>query len=690
MKTLPVEVLLKILSYSLQRNLFTSSKVCKQWYEIIFQPSFFSTIEIQSKNQLDKFIQFAKTKTIQGKHIGYYVHHITFEITTILHMEQIELILSTFPNIQSINGLYKYVDPFKACSYHLPIPQTLTHVSYWVTDEDIEWMKDLFSSNSNNNERIIKSLELDMRMDEFYHIDSIIPNTSFILPVIYTKNKSSSPNSDHQTTNTLLRELILPTLNHLSHLKLDFPIITTLVSDTNIAFDESLFENIHKSCSQLESLDLNGFSFNITNDFNTTIMNHNNGNMLQPAYSLKKLAVKSEFTIPNCYIYISKKYPQIESLTLNLNATPIPSMVSEQYKQAIYTMLNQFHLLKKMKIILYNSSNTNSRDEKLCPYDEMILWLLQHPSQIENLTYYSSIIKKYYYGNESYGLLQNKPYEDVINNIVHQHGFLNHLTHLSLTGDYLTDILYNYLLQNNHQTIVLSTSIKELVIINKYQYHCINFVFIHDYLDCFPNLDSLQLRHCTVVNNNDDFNAYFDIQTRGYNSNTTKLHDLISQRKQKHILASSNGEYVYNLRSLSFEDCTIFMKGGLNNLLNKNSRIKQLKFKRIRYKNEKLSPEHTDDFIDLSNLSLYALQIIHFYYITGSINSNSRLDRSTVTKLTLTETAINKKTIIKASPPSSPSSSSLDNVQPYPSINLHLTCQYINKIAFESPDFERP
>ncbi|CAO3646434.1 unnamed protein product [Cunninghamella blakesleeana] len=692
MKELPTEILSTIFRYSTQRIRFsTISLVCKRWYAVIYHPLYFSTIEIQSEKQLQSFMELAKNKTVQHEPISIYVTHIKMDGIIHLTVEELQVLLSTFPNIESINGLFKKIDPnLDLGSYSLPAPQTLTHFSFWITERDIKWINNLFNHHNDNNERVIKSIEFEINDKMIY----IHPSHTSILPPIHCKfigqpkQFPSYLNYHLSTTKFFTLLLSLPNLIHLTNLQIE------LDSEAfgNSLFEECTFENIHNSCPQLESLTVKYFYFSLSD---TTIMNNNNNNNLfKPANHLKMLDIDLVILDARCYSYILLKYPQLETLRLRIEAIPILKCYSELYKMAIYNMLDQLYFLKRMDIYVGNAftlvRNINRMNEEYLPNDEFIQWLLQHPKQITDFTYCNRMIKKSNYSTErstTNETTEMDAYENVIYKIVLQKEFIIHLTYLSMASDYLTDIIYYYLLQNNQSKIV-SSSIKELVINNTASGNCISFVYIHDFLDVLSNLISLTIKCCVVINDDNDLISYTKHNHMQYNSNTNALHKLINQRKQENEvpLCKDNGN-IYDLKCLSFFDCIIYITNGLNDIFKTLPHLNTLKFCMTKYSRVGLNLKIVDDFIDLSHLSLIMLHIFNLQYIPWSTGSSSKDDKRIVTKITVNETSIHKKSIITKYIEATSLVQSLyhqTHLWHYYPINLHLTCKYIDKIVFKS------
>ncbi|CAO3646438.1 unnamed protein product [Cunninghamella blakesleeana] len=704
----PFEILYIIFMSTTQRTRFSRlSLVCKQLYETVSQPLFYSTIELLSKNQLKGFIEFAKTKTIHCKPIGIYVYHIKFEMHITINEEEIQELITVFPNLKSIDNAYRKhkfrLNEPVSDYYHPPVCQKLIDYSNWITAKNVDWMNDL-----NDNKRKIKSIDMEI-------YDEMIYSNNSPSPPIHIKPNGEPKHLpfylNHIGENKMIQNqiLVLPTLNHLMHLEINFSVLTAVIGTENNNYDENTFEMIHGSCPQLESLVLKGFSFYLSDDFDKTKMNNYNSSTFKSAHYLKEININGEFYDPNCYTYLSKKYPQIESLILTLGAFPILIADSNSYRISINDMLNHFQFLNKLGIYLYDKggfiqkTHVDMMGKVFCPDQEFLQWILQHPTKVSHLTYCNQTSDRYddrviNVGDHSRILDIRYTYEKSIERIIQQYDFLHHLTYLSFTPAYFQDILLNYF-RRFDQEIILSPSIKELTIIDENDYKTVDVIFIYDYLDVLPNLNSLTIMNVTFSNDFNDINLCKNDNIGKF----TCLHTKIEQQKygqlpllqqQTNVLNSTT---IYHLIYLSFEKCTIIMKDGLNEgLFKKLPHLKHLKFNHVQYGTKKLKSYDGVDFFDLSHLSLETLQIIFFNYTSKYSVHLSKEEEEVdedeenndndgeveeklgfIAKLTVNETELDKKSILfdELRLTSKPTGN-------YYPMNLHVICKYVDKLIF--------
>ncbi|CAO3611422.1 unnamed protein product [Cunninghamella blakesleeana] len=587
--------------------------------------------------------------------------------------------IQVFPNIHLIEDLHKEgkYQPFLIANNDFIPPVKMTHYSYGFTNKNIKWMTVL-----NNYERIIKSIELGV-CREMIHYNLQNPPPIHIKPI--SQQKPLSPDLIHMETGTLVTDqiLILPKLNHLMQLDINFCGFMEIDGFMDEYFDERIFEQIHQSCPQLEILTFVFFHMNISDYFDTMIMNGE----LKPANRLKVLDISGQFFDSRCLTYLSQKHPQIHSLKLTLATMTLSRRHSEPYKKSVYNMLMNLHLLKKLKVRLFDSCESHRHDnrmlqsahrinEEFWPNEEFLQWFLEHPKQLNHFAYDNSLIENYDEHTEHFivrdaNMTAEGIYEDIINKVVYKSDFLNHLTCLTLTAKFSIDILYAYLLQND-QSPTLSTSIKELVIDESSSYTTEYPIHIYDWLDVLPNLTSLKIKASKVVDGIDYSNNNSNLKKRDRYEIAIKLLELIKQRKQQQLVLSDiSNNKTYKLKKLAFKNASICMKGGLNGLFKKCSHLKTLKFHHTNYTISEWESK-TGVFFDLSNIHLDYLHIMSLRYMSGS---NSFENDKAVNNLYINETALNKI------------SSILAELSPYDtitSVNLNLVCKYIDKIAFET------
>ncbi|CAO3621424.1 unnamed protein product [Cunninghamella echinulata] len=122
-------------------------------------------------------------------------------------------------------------------------------------------------------------------------------------------------------------------------------------------------------------------------------------------------------------------------------------------------------------------------------------------------------------------------YQDIVYKIICQRtALLDHLMYFSLTK-FSSDTLYYYLLQNKN-TIVLSTSISQLVICENIL-EKLELVYITVWLGTLPNLISLEIKNCIILNDNGDATKKERNTVRYNGFNAFKSHEWIKPHFKK-------------------------------------------------------------------------------------------------------------------------------------------------------------
>ncbi|KAI9302582.1 hypothetical protein BJ944DRAFT_290053 [Cunninghamella echinulata] len=465
----------------------------------------------------------SKEEIVNNKPIGHYVQRLNvgFHIGG-TEKELLLEIAKTFPNIQSIDGFYVFDDiPYDD---YLPELKQLTHYEEWYMNSYKSWMTTLF----NNKDRveyldINENIELEMIDDKKQH--------SLPLPPIHLKHFGPAiqipPYVDGGEYEMIKTILILPILKNLTYLYISFPY--TKAKKIEIShpqdygteekynkyhyIDEYTFENISHSCPKLETLSLSNISMTISEDYDHKLKYKHNSDdttiIFQQPYHLKSLEIEGKIIYPQCFTYLSKKYPRINTLRLILVSMPLPIELSESYQSAIHDAMMKFQFLKTLDIYLFYPRNQmrvqlerGMENKTFWPNNEFLQCLLQHPTQLTYLRYDHYSLEGF--NNQSMMTTDTSDqtitnnYTNMINKIVKQHHLFNHLTYLSLNPTFSYDILYYYLLQNEN-TITLSSSITTLVINGHGEP-----IYITDWLDILPSLTTLEIYCCRIINDKDD------------------------------------------------------------------------------------------------------------------------------------------------------------------------------------------
>ncbi|CAO3633830.1 unnamed protein product [Cunninghamella echinulata] len=630
----------------------------------------------------------------------------------------------------------------KKPSKHLPpLPplQQLNHFSLWYTRINKKWMMQLNDIINNNQERIIKTLEFEINdkrliidegnddgyeeYDESSNEDGDDdPTTKIPPPPIYLKTIGPSlrlPRTldDLYDDNSIVyRKNILimsPLLNQLTHLDIDSGNYCYIMDMDICNIEEDTFETIHKSCPQLELLSLKNFDVTLSPTFSTLLSDSDSDSSFQLASHLKEFNFFGEVKDCRFYTYFAKKYPQLESLTLCLTSKPIPRRFGA-FKLAIFNMMTECHCLKKLHIRLYDPEfdvdlddglfDYNRRRQEYWPKNEFLDWLLQHPSQLTHFTYNNELIdtthtKKRYFIIDKPDQTISSYYKSMINNIIQQPALLsNQLSYLSFTSKFSRDILYNYLVQNKN-AIIFSSTIESLTL-NEYYYGKKDLLYITDWLDAFPNLTSLSVTKCIIVQDIEDTLQKKEIRiNKSFSKNVDALHRLMLQRQRKKQKQQIESPYhsTYKLQELTLVDSEIFMENGFNSIFKACHHLKKLKLNNVKYalsewdslvndgdirnKNKNNSNNNNtilDTDFNLSQSSLEELCIISMKYIPWHKIYYGTLPL--ITELIIKETITGNESTVPIHYHTSKSIPSKDSLTAI----LFLECKNVDKIIFKS------
>ncbi|KAI9307665.1 hypothetical protein BJ944DRAFT_247200 [Cunninghamella echinulata] len=566
MNVLPTEILENIFIHLPQEYNFLYARVCRRWKEIIYQPLFFTIIELYTIKQLENYIQTAKKIMINNKPINYYTRHLKVYFTCIPNEKTALDLLLTFPNIQSINGLSS-LPTLPAFYINDPYPSLgkLTHFSLWYTTSNKAWMKSLYDKN--NNARNIKLLEFNID-DQPNNNNN---NNSLSIP--------SLPIHLKQTLNQGIHQLVLPALNYLTVLNIFFSHERSVPYTIN----ENSLESIYKSCPQLESLTLFNIKITISGD-NYSIPT--NGQQYKLAtHPLKHISIHGVFLDSRCYTYFSLKCPLLTSLQLYLKWNHLTKESNLLYHSAIHNMMLQYTQLKKLSVsfyenpeTLFNYNNNESNYEEFWPRFEFLNWLQQHPTQLNDLSFHYDFLNN----NSQPGSNSNE--YNHINKVIQQPTFLDYLTFLSLGINNATNLVANYLLQNENKTIV-STTIKSLELRGNSFYGSSNHLNIYDWLDMFPGLISLKIEKIKYIKGNSkdyDDSRQISLPNDKFGSwKSRELHALLKRRKR--FMFRRKSMRFYKLESLSITLSNICFQAGINELFKKCNRLKELNLENVCY-----------------------------------------------------------------------------------------------------------
>ncbi|CAO3647987.1 unnamed protein product [Cunninghamella blakesleeana] len=685
MDQLPNEIISSLLTYLSQQCTFAiCTTVCKQWYKVINQPYFYSTIHIYSKHQFEKFNELPKkNKKINNKPINYYVNRFIFHYKCNLN---IIVNLSAFPNLQHIDGLGN--DLQAAFTYNPLYFQLKNTTNFFYLHNEKGWILKF-----NHIKHHLKSLNIFMTLDVL-GIDTEQQLESS-LDIIYMKSIRNVTEMNFNGLDIIIpvKMLILPTISlaNLIKLKIHFVCYTTTISyrERSYNIDEHTFENIHQSCPLLESLLLEDFYMDVSDEYHH---NHEKKKIL-PTYHLKDLnIIQSVLNHPSCIHYFITKYPYLESLSLDLIFKRMASEKKIQFQQSFSNLLLQFPFLNRF------SYKHKGRYFNVWSHDDFMEWLNKYPNQLIELDYRFPLINDFKKNDDGTEINNN----DVIQKLTiqqqqyhhyhhqlekHSFLFLNHLTSLSLFINDAMDLVFTFLLSlsDTNSTIIVSSTLEKLKL-KKRDDNSIEYIYIYDWLDMFPNLLSFDT-DCNV-NIRDSSNFYNGLDTKN-DMTCHLLHQLIIERKQQNqqhdnlnkknndspfscsspsttttTITITNATYrLHYLKIASTSSSKIWFENGFDELLNKCQQLKQLVLSNIIFivpNDDSINEIH----FDLSFLHLELLKMNKIYCTTFQPST-----LIPITQFNIHDILMDCKRVFKK-----------DDCDKY--FNLNIKCKYIDGFSY--------
>ncbi|CAO3648273.1 unnamed protein product [Cunninghamella blakesleeana] len=639
MNILPNEVLYQVFTHLPHRCIFINClRVCKKWNAIITQPSFYSTMNIHSQVQLEKLIQLAKEKiTMNQIPITFHVKQLIIHYDHWAQNVNTNDIIVIFPNLQDIDILHNESNSghfyksryIQSIQFYKPIYLMLNQPTHFIyCDYNEKWM-----IKFNQVKKQLKSLHIYMLDKSFSHFIPEQQQKQFDpihLNCIGKKRKVKNEIEMTSITTTIpINVLIISTTSNLSHLtclKIDF----YTYWEKDYIINELTFEHIHETCPLLEFLSISKCWMDMFDKYDPTneyyIDNNSLGNSYKPANRLTKIIIsESIFDDPRCFSYFSNKYPNVESLSIDFWFQSINGERVPVFKQAIYNMLLQFRLLKKVSFhheIQYSDSNwLNS---------VFLTWFYEHSHQLTHLDYADDLVidktlKEKLFNNRK-DIVDDINLGNLLLNVQQLQPqftftFLHYLTNLTLSLKNMIHLALTYFLQSPHSTIV-SKVLKNLSI-EKYLITDIDKLYIYDWLDVFPNLISLKLSHIYIYDNWGDDNEVEDGEDKDeIHQDSNHLHQLINQHKQhkqqqqkqlQDDLNKENEINYYKLKKLHLWDCKIRFKNGFDEFLKRCSQLKRLKLESVTFIHSPMLNQNEVHF-NLSHLCLAYLYVNGLYY----------------------------------------------------------------------------
>ncbi|CAO3648046.1 unnamed protein product [Cunninghamella blakesleeana] len=637
------------------------STVCRNWHLVINQSIFYDTIHIFSKQQLRKWIQLTKERRVNNKDnkpIGYYVKSIIFRHGFKLQKEDMKYLL-VFSNLQYIYGLK---DDFESTYSNKSIYLQLQRpVDFFYCPQDEQWTIKFNKVKTN-----LKSLSVFIsdKLAGFNSHEQQL-ETIYMKPKEYYQSNKDIP----------IKMLILPavSLKYLIKLNIDFTCTYNFYGNDslNYTIDQHTFENIHQSCPLLESLSIKQFYMNISNGYdNNNNNNNNNDNNIIPAQYLKIFIIECKFYSPQCFAYLSIKYPNLESLSLNECAFYQSEEKKGLYQHAILKMLLKFTTLNTL---IYRVCARS-----LCwPHYSFFKWLNLPSTRLKQLEYRWPLteigtLEKYIDTEDMDNSIDIK--DKLILSLQQPFNYLNHLANLTIDLENLNDLAFTFLLENKNISII-STILEELTITDPYNGEN-QYVYIYDWLDLFPNLSSLGVigDDMYLIDNSKQTNNFVYFNADDCYS---KVHPLVNKRnkRQKHqvydpsIKLNDNKQSIYKLKSLKIigtPTIYIWFTNGFDELLKKCDQLNTWELSDVIFIGYK-DPSNKIH-LDLTHLHFKFLSIHTISYLTtiefGVIKN--------ITKYVIQETLTDRECVMENNKP----------IKGHQQFVLNIKCKFIDEIAY--------
>ncbi|CAO3641004.1 unnamed protein product [Cunninghamella echinulata] len=632
MEKLPFEILEKIIAHiPSQRDIANCSRVCKGWRSSLCFPPVYATIELTSTRQVEKFLHFAKTKTIHKTPIGHFVYCLKL-YTSDISKSMLARIPYTLPNIQHVIDLTEDRKHHERLQQKLNIAK-LTHFYYW---------------NAPFGPKLLHQINVDKVVClQFYVYEIYIYLTNRHPPYKYfglrqDKSITRSIIRDDQDTEDFgftvdadglfhhySKVMELPYLPHLTTLSLTF-IELEQWETVRYDIDERTLESIYITCPLLESLDLREFDMNISNTFEKRFLS-SPSYAIQPMTSLKTFIMKGKFYDARCCYYISKKYPQLEEFNLSLDWPDRQDHMFLQRHQdglyepfylSIHNMMTSFKHLKRLEFNIplehgrfnysyFTPSLPTLLNNKYWAHPTIISWLLSSSvnfaSTLTHLDFPLHMlmfkarkinrIRKHHFYSESNNSSNNNNSNNNNNNNNNSDGIddslkdpsllyvdlnhhLNSLTSLSLIIEFDIKKVVDFLLQNGKKTVG-SLTLTEL----KMDYRP-NVVDI--YLDGLDNNESITI--------NDDFYIYewlamfpklkvFNFKSGVLIKDGIRPRDRINNGPNSGVQQQNSSPIAqsYPLEELIIRGGSLYFKNGFTSFCQKCPHLKRIDFRNIYY-----------------------------------------------------------------------------------------------------------
>ncbi|CAO3633990.1 unnamed protein product [Cunninghamella echinulata] len=555
MNKLSSELIENIFSFLSQRYLHRASTVCKKWLQITRQPKYYKSVELHSTSQIEKFIEFIQTVTINDTPLSLYIKEITFYDQFIHNLNPYRLValINLCPFITQVDNIPDIGEEnYKA----------LSDANYWrqlkelplsYTKMDKRWMDHMKRiSNLSSSEYKITSLSINISQYTVLSIEDYSNMTTedernYKLLKIEDQRNCELPKR-YNDVNRIVGSTVSfnsyyvklpPSLINLKKLYLDFETYNKKNNLCYYEFNETTLDSISTSCPSLTDFILYNFNFNLTNAFlnqlDSTISSTTIFNSINRSPQLKYLRLCFCYLYdPNCYTYIQYKYPNLTTLILVLIYIPEMNTHFTKYKSTIGNLITSYgDSLTDLRIQYFGNNVQNKNELKYWPHTELLTWLTAHPNQLTTLRYPIGFLT-IEGGDAEWKTalsIENSLTSEQQSQLLPKHlKYIQNLQMLELDFNSIPETTLQYLLYQNPSEPTMQSLLCHNVkrffvfICSDYKYYYQNKerqFFIYDWLSTFSSLKKLEIYNLWIIHDYQLVDPHQDWQKRLITYNKT-------------------------------------------------------------------------------------------------------------------------------------------------------------------------
>ncbi|CAO3619628.1 unnamed protein product [Cunninghamella blakesleeana] len=452
--------------------------------------------------------------------------------------------------------------------------------------------------------------------------------------------------------------MINSSFQYLKHLTINFEKYSQFLINrpqNALELDERIIESIHRSCPVLESLTIKHIYLNISSEqfvYNLLV----DPSKVIACHSLKKLSlIQCKILKVSIFDYLSKKYPSLTSLTLQLSWISRPDVTGEycsSFKTSLHNMLENYIHLSSLSINLSYGDMLNKFGLEIPFWDHQrfLEWIQQHSVPLKSFSISSDIYTNSNSNNKDDNIIDPYQYKEKS-----KYTYLDHLINLDLhcyDSLLFTHAHFSQLIDKHSISFASLTSLSFSKINSGFRTitNRKNFLlssngrfYIYLWLNLFPNLKRLKLINFLITYDPQDMNIM-----------------------------------TYPLKELSIEGCHMFLSShgdGLTRLGQACPSLTVLKLNNtsIELNSVANTPANHDIVMDVSQLALDELFLKKIY---GKFDHNVTY----VDKLKMTETSSNCVSLMKSSITNQITNTTQNTLQN--TSQFIINCKYVDLVNF--------